>query len=183
MSISRRGLAIGLGALAAAQGAAYLLYRKVNRERAAGRDGAFAYEPLEGSPIGLEARVQDRDGRYVVLGAKLGRPLLLHFWATWCEPCRIELPQLLRLEEPALLLISTDESWSVIEHFFEGSAPRMVFRDGRSEARRAFNVGPLPDTFLLDAAGSPRARFHGPRAWGSPSATSVLRGLLSTEDE
>lgn len=178
MSMSRRQLAIALGAVAAAQGAAYLLYRQVTGERAAARDSSFAYETVDGAEVGLEARVQHRDGREVALRTMLGGPLLLHFWATWCEPCRAELPQLLGLEEPTLLLVSTDEAWPVVEHFFDGKPPTTVVLDARGEARRSFGVATLPDTYLLDATGRARARFHGPRAWGSASARSTLRRLL-----
>ena len=75
MNISRRSLAIGLGALGAAQGAAYLLYRKVSRERAA--TGPFAYEPAAENALDLMAHVEQRDGRQVALRTMVGEPLLL----------------------------------------------------------------------------------------------------------
>jgi thiol-disulfide isomerase/thioredoxin len=179
MSISRRSWAIGLGAVAAAQGAAYLLYRAVTHDRQ-GAAGArpFSFEPVEGHPVELASRVQRRDGREVALAAMLGKPLLLHFWATWCERCRVELPQLLGLAEPEVLLISTDENWPVVEHFFDGRLPPNTVLDTRGDARRGFGITTLPDTYLLTGDGRALARFRGPRAWASEAATSTLRAML-----
>ena len=107
------------------------------------------------------------------------RLVILNFWATWCKPCRTELPQLLALEEPAVVFISTDEAWPVVEHFFDGKLPSRVALDAGGEARRGFGVTTLPDTYLIDATGRAVARFHGPRAWASSNAKLTLRRLLN----
>ena len=179
MNITRRGVALGLGSLAAAQGAAYLLYQRVARERTAAAAGPFSYEPMDGRSFDLLARVQQRDERELALSGMLGQPLLLHFWATWCEPCRIELPQLLGLEEPAVLFISVDEAWPVVEHFFKGRLPPRVVLDAGGEARRTFGITTLPDSYLLDGAGRMLARFHGPRPWAHDEAKATLQRLLN----
>ena len=88
-----------------------------------------------------------------------------------------ELPQLLSFSRPRTLLVSVDESWSVVDHFFEGKVPPPVVLDSQAEARRAYSVTTLPDTYLLDVSGQPRARFHGPRPWASAVATETLRRL------
>ena len=178
MKASRRNVIIGVAGAAVAQGAAYLLYRKITGDRAAaGGSKPFDYEVLDGESRGQEARLQRRDGTELTLGDTRGAPLLLHFWATWCEPCRAELPQLLQLATPPALLVSVDESWLVIDHFFSGKRPREVVLDARHEARRAFAVTTLPDTYLLSPRGRPLARFHGPQQWDSAETIAALQRL------
>jgi thiol-disulfide isomerase/thioredoxin len=177
MTVSRRALAGGLGAAAVAQTGAYFLYRKITSDRSLSEAEPFEYATMDGVARGQDALVQRRDGSELRLDELRGALLLLHFWATWCEPCRMELPQLLRLSRPRTLLVSVDESWSVVDHFFQGKVPPEVVLDSRAEARRAYGVTTLPDTYLLDVSAQPRARFHGPRPWASPIAAETLRGL------
>lgn len=182
MSVNRRNILLGLGAVAAVQGGGYLLYRRVAAQRGPVSDPPFHYEPTGTAPRGLEATLESRHGPPVRLKDALGQPLLLHFWATWCEPCRTELPLLLKLSAPRTLLVSADENWQVVDHFFDGKVPTAVVLDSRGDARRAFEVGTLPDTYLLDASGRSLARFHGPRAWNSEAAASALRRLTQPRE-
>jgi thiol-disulfide isomerase/thioredoxin len=179
MSLSRRSIVLGVAAAAVAQGAAYLLYRRVTRERVASGATGLSYEAMDRIPRGLEASLRRRQASDLRLIEALGQPLLLHFWATWCGPCATELPQLLGLATPRTLLVSLDEGWPVVDHFFAGQVPSQVVLDPAGEARRAFGVTTLPDTYLLDAAGRPLARFHGPRAWRSQTATQTLERLMA----
>ena len=178
MKLARRNLVIGVTGVALAQAAAYLLYRRIERDRADDLAAAFDYDPVDPLPLGLDARLSARDGRERRLKEFLGAPLLVHFWATWCAPCRTELPQLLNLASPRTLLISVDETWPVVEHFLERDVPAQVLLDVAGEARRVFAIDTLPDTYLLDAHGIPLARFHGARAWKSDGAARTLERLI-----
>lgn len=174
MSLSRRSIVLGVGAAAVTQGAAYLIYREVTRSRASGDPPELTYEFTDPTPRGLDARLRRPSGTDLRLKEALGQRLLLHFWATWCEPCRTELPQLLDLASPRTLLVSLDEAWPVVDHFFDGEVPQQVVLDAAGEAKRAFGITTLPDTYLLDATGRPLARFHGPREWRSLSLAQIL---------
>jgi thioredoxin-like negative regulator of GroEL len=120
-------------------------------------------------------------GRSVSLRLSLEKPVLVHFWATWCEPCGEELPRLLefgRAKQVALVLVSVDESWQVIRHFFGGDPPPEVVLDHAGEARSAFAVSTLPDTYLLDRRGRTVARFHGPKDWSHDDMSAAFAPLL-----
>jgi thioredoxin-like negative regulator of GroEL len=109
--------------------------------------------------------------------------LLVVFWATWCPPCREELPGLLALaRDPpariALLTFGEDEDPAAVEAFFRGPAPRELelIRDHDGRAASAFGVDRLPAAFLV-VDGRLVARFSGPRDWDSRAMRRLLAKL------
>jgi thiol-disulfide isomerase/thioredoxin len=176
-----------LGALLALlllQGLAVIGYRWVEQARDATRPATFPYERLSSAPA-LDLVLVGPDGSRRTLEELRGQPVLLHFWATWCPPCREELPGLLELGrefqragELRLIALSVDSDWAAIREFFGGSIPPEVNRDGAGSATLHYDVSTLPDTYLLDAAGSVRLRFNGTRDWRTERARDTLRKEL-----
>jgi thiol-disulfide isomerase/thioredoxin len=172
---------VWLSVLVLAQIGAYFGYRALEHRRGTERQIAFQYETLVAEPRALNAALQTRDLRPTTLRSQRGKPVLLHFWATWCEPCRAELPTLTALsreQRVAVLLVSVDESWPVIEHYFDADVPPEIVLDHAGELRRAFAVSTLPDSYLLDREGRPVARFLGARDWASEDARHAIAALL-----
>lgn len=103
--------------------------------------------------------------------------VVLHVWATWCAPCREELPLVLALDETELgarvLALSVDETWEVVRHYFDGEPPAKVWRSSHDDVRRALDVVTLPVTFVLQR-GQVVGRLDGARHW----TTSATRALL-----
>ncbi len=187
MARINRRVAAGVAGLAALQAGAYFAYRFVTGRRAPSTASAFLYD----APTGVEAKdlvFEAADGRALPLASLLGRPIVLHFWATWCAPCRAELPTLLAafhaagVGAPRLLLASVDENWETIRHYFGGALPTPVVRDPDSRGSRHLGVGTLPETFLLRGDGEALARVRGARNWQSAEArTSVAKIVDATE--
>lgn len=114
--------------------------------------------------------------------ADLPRPAVVNVWATWCGPCRAELPVLARAlaaGEP-VVLINAGEDPAQVHAFLSGlgvQAPTFV--DG-GELRQALQVSGYPSTFVLDRAGQVAARHLGPV--DAPQLQALLRGASALSE-
>lgn len=184
--MSRAGRTVLIaGLVLVAQAAAVLIYLRVEEQRRAPQFTAFRFE--RASPAGAAAPpgivLQRADGSGVTLASLRGRPVLLHFWATWCPPCRDELPGLLELAERtpplAVLALAVDDDWAVVERYFGGAVPAAVVREPSRALLLQYAIGELPDSYLLDAEGRALLRFAGARDWRSAAARAVLQPYLA----
>jgi peroxiredoxin len=105
--------------------------------------------------------LKDADGKTVHLTDYRGKVVLLDFWATWCPPCKLEIPWLIDIERKnkdrgfAVLGVSMDdEGWDVVKPFMKevGMNYRVVIGNDAT-AEMYGNVESLPETFLIDRAG------------------------------
>lgn len=107
---------------------------------------------------------------------ELRGPLLLHFWATWCVPCREELPALLSLaDEVEVVAVSVDQNQSLVDAFFDGDVPSAVWRADQQRVAGALGVDALPVTFVVDADGRVTERVDGAQRWSADEARQLLR--------
>ena len=140
------------------------------------RDPSVAITPLTLPDVSLQAA----DGAVALRGEG---PTLLHFWATWCAPCRRELPRLLRLAEElegARVLAVTDEPWSaVVAHFGDAPVPACIARDPGGQLARTLGVAALPDNYLVDDGGVARRRVPG----SIDAASRAIRAWLSSSGD
>jgi peroxiredoxin len=119
--------------------------------------------------------LQDLDGRIVPLKAFKGRTVLVHFFATWCEPCREELPALNRFlnrsaPDTAVIAISVADADPRVKRFFAQvpvGFPVLLDRD-RAVAK-SWKVQTLPTTYLLNADLKPRFVVEAEFAWDTVS--------------
>lgn len=160
--------------ITALQALALVTYRQVEQRRAARSASAFRSERLSHAPSLPALELERADGQRV--RTEPGRRVLLHFWATWCPPCREELPALLALArdvpELRVIALSLDDDWTVVRAFFAGAVPPEVMRDPGNTLRQRYEVGALPDTYLLEGGGA--LRFAGARAWDTREARAAL---------
>lgn len=127
---------------------------------------------------GTEHRLSDWQGKYV----------LVNFWATWCAPCRAEMPSLDRLQAGlggdrfAVVTIATGRNpLPAIEKFFaeEGITRLPVLRDPKQELARDMGVMGLPISLILDPEGREIARLIGDAHWDGPEAKRIIEALLA----
>jgi len=154
---------------------------------AAGIDMRPFSDIVKTNPPSLVPAVQFQalDGSQTSLSAFAGRPIVLNFWATWCEPCVAELPELDKLSsiDPGIvvLAVSADRGGSgVVKPFL--AAHRMdhatILLDPGSDAVHALGVAGFPTTLLIGADGKLRGTIEGPIAWGGAAAdiAGVMHG-------
>lgn len=168
-----------LAVIAALQAIAVLVYVQVERSRGGAREeDSFRYERVGGSPRLPAVELERADGTLLRTDDLRDRRVLLHFWASWCPPCREELPGLLQLgrAEPGLQVValSLDDDWATVRQFFGGAVPQEVLRDPSGTLVKTYEVGSLPDTYLIDRDGAAALRFGGARDWRSRAARELL---------
>jgi peroxiredoxin len=133
-----------------------------------------------------EFSLVDLSGRTVRLTNLRGRVVFLNVWATWCEPCRAEMPAMdalyARLRGPdfELLAVSADqEGRAVVENFVRDLRLTFpVLLDPELQIADRYGVTGYPETFILDRNGIVLAHEIGPRAWDAPQSLAAFRRLL-----
>jgi thiol-disulfide isomerase/thioredoxin len=180
MTKGRRVLVAIVG-LVALQALAIVAYHAVEGARQRRHAAAFRYEPVGPDPRLPRVRFVREDGSTLSSEALHGAPLLLHFWASWCAPCKAELPELLRFareEKLRLIALSLDDDWPAVRAFFRGTVPPEVVREPARVLKARYEVNVLPDTYLITADGAAAMRFLGARAWSSDGARDALTAHL-----
>ena len=122
------------------------------------------------------------------LAAFRGKVVVLNFWATWCAPCRREMPDLDHLQATyggadfAVVALSADRKGpTVIPPFYKEAGVRhlAVYNDKSMKSNRAFRVIGLPTTVLLDRQGREVGRLIGPAEWAAPEALRLIEHLIA----
>jgi thiol-disulfide isomerase/thioredoxin len=132
----------------------------------------------------------DADGKILSLSDFAGKLVLVNLWATWCAPCRHEMPSLERLQTRlgnriTILAISEDRGGNkAVAPFITKLRLEVVktYLDPESAVGRAFKVGGLPTSFLIDRRRRVLGRVEGEAEWDSPKMLAILDPLMS-EDE
>jgi len=132
----------------------------------------------------------DADGETRTLADWRGKLLLVNIWATWCAPCKEEMPALDRLEAKlggdnfAVLPISVDRGGlqkprGFLDEIGADNLPLLLDETARLNFK--LEVMGLPATLIIDEQGREVARMIGPAEWDSPEAIARLRQLMAAE--
>lgn len=126
------------------------------------------------------------DGLPMALQAARGKVVLVHLFATWCEPCREELPALSRLaarhsDTVRVLAVDVGEVDARVRRFFETLPVHFpVLLDRDRAVVRAWGVSALPTTIVLDGDLHLRYRAVGDVAWDAPEVDRLIASLAGT---
>ena len=133
-----------------------------------------------------ELQFEAADGTSVTLADFRGRVVLVNIWATWCGPCRKEMPALDRLQAKLggpgfqVLALSIDRSPDRIKPFFDeiGITNLSIYIDRNSAAMTTLGIVGVPTTLLIDRQSREIQRWVGPAEWDSPEIESLIRRQL-----
>ena len=152
---------------------------------AAGEVANFTPKPV---PTALpEVRFRDRQGRETSLADFRGKLVLLNLWATWCAPCREEMPELDELqaelggERFEVVALSVDSSGpEAVAAFLEkvGAKSLALYHDPSAKANFTLGAFGLPTTILISPDGEELGRMAGPAPWASEDAKGLIGEAL-----
>ena len=132
--------------------------------------------------------LQDLDGKTRTLHDYKGRVVLVNFWATWCPPCRREMPSMERLYQKmqgqpfTILAIDQVESFDLVFAFTGELSPSPTFPillDAKGENSRIWRVPGLPSSFIVDKQGRIAYRAIGGREFDHPEIEKVIRSIIN----
>ena len=134
-----------------------------------------------------EIQFQDSEGKALTLQDFRGKVVLLNIWATWCLPCRREMPTLDRLQgklggpDFQVLALSIDRGgFEAITTFYAevGVKNLAMYLDSSTEAASTLGAVGLPTTLLIDRDGREIGRLVGPAEWDSSDMIAFIRSYL-----
>lgn len=133
--------------------------------------------------------LKDLSGKEVQLSTLKGKVVLLNFWATWCPPCREEIPSMMRLNQVMqgkpfqMLAVSIDEGGKeAVEAFYRkqnASLPTLL--DGDSKVARRYGTTGVPETFVIDKKGLILKKVIGPLDWDSRQVVAALEEIMGRQ--
>jgi len=145
---------------------------------------SFAFSFFDQPRAVPEIRFVDREGRALTLADFRAQPVILNIWATWCVPCRKEMPSLDRMQaefgaaQLTVLPLSIDrQGLPAVKKFYDelGLSSLGMYLDQSGAAASELNAVGVPVTLLIDREGREIGRKVGPAEWDSPEIVALIR--------
>lgn len=140
------------------------------------------------SGVAPDFTLADLAGEQVRISDFRGTVVLLNFWATWCPPCREEIPSLIRLQKLmagnrfSLVTVAVDDGGAAaVEKYFSRTGFRLpTLIDVTGEISRRYGITGIPETFVIDKQGMVVKKIIGPLDWSDPDMVAYLKQLADT---
>jgi peroxiredoxin len=128
----------------------------------------------------------DLDGGIHSLQDYQGKVVFLNFWATWCGPCKVEMPamealyQAFRAQGLEILAVSVAQQGAAVTRPFKDAMGLSfpILHDSDYQVGLIYGARTLPMTYVIDRQGVIRQRVFGARDWNSPEARQLMREML-----
>jgi cytochrome c biogenesis protein CcmG/thiol:disulfide interchange protein DsbE len=131
--------------------------------------------------------LQDATGHNWKLSSLKGKVVFVNFWATWCKPCRDEMPSMEALNRAMagqpfqmLSIVFNDDLDMANSYARRLGATFPVLANPGPELTEAYMITGVPETFLIDADGILRQKFIGPYNWDTPEMRNIVQELCNT---
>jgi len=183
--------ALGALGLVAASAGVYLSTSTRNDGSAAPADSGLGFRAHPQPRPVPEVLFEDGQGRQRALAQFRGKVVLLNLWATWCVPCREEMPALDRLQQRLggpgfeVLALSIDaDGASAVKRFYDemGIRALAVYVDPTMRATGALGAPGIPTTLLIDHQGREIGRRSGAAQWDGEDALRLISGYVEATD-
>ena len=147
-------------------------------------DADILLTPIPEMPIAPSFELEGPDNKTYQLDDFKGQPLIVNFWATWCPPCRAEMPSMQRAWEQvegdgiAMIAINVGEDVETVQTFLEQvpvSFPLPLDKD--SKVTQSWPLRGLPTTFVVAPDGRLIYKAAGEREWDDPAMLELVRAL------
>jgi len=139
---------------------------------------------VEGNPA-PDFTLKDLNGRDVTLSSLKGKVVLVNFWATWCPPCREEIPSMMKLNQAMagqpfqMLAISVNDGGKKeVDAFFKGSGVNLpALLDSDQKVAKRYGTTGVPETFVVNKKGIIEKKIVGPLEWDSHEVIEALKEM------
>ena len=146
--------------------------------------------PVAAGKLAVDFKLKDLNGQTVSLSALHGKVVFLNIWATWCAPCRDEMPSIESLykkfnkdKDFVVLAVSQDtEGRKAVAPYVEKN--RLTFTvllDPQNQVGDAYDVSGIPETFIIGRDGRIVAHHLGPYDWSNPEIREALQELINSK--